>query len=157
MPGLLLPQRSNLYSRLCRRFKVCLRLYLRVNFVQLLLPVFWRVPDGMPRKVITKFQHFSLFYFVICFIGCMTEFCSCRDIDSNPNYVDCEDQFQQIYLVCIGSCAHGDFACLAVCNRDYESSVKDCPCQENCPNGCPCPSYTCQGNGFHTTDPSLKL
>ena len=89
---------------------------------------------------------------VISYIGCMTEFCSCRDIDSNPNYVDCEDQFQQIYLVCIGNCAHGDFACLAVCNRDYESSVKDCPCQENCPNGCPCPSYTCQGNGFHKTE-----
>ena len=77
----------------------------------------------------------------------MTEFCSCRDVDSNPDFVACEDAFQQIYLTCIGKCPHGDYPCLAKCNREYEASVKDCPCQENCPNGCPCPNYSCRGNG----------
>ena len=42
-------------------------------------------------------------------------------------------------------------SCLPDCNRDYNTNVKECPCQENCPNGCPCPNYSCQG----TTSPSI--
>ena len=69
------------------------------------------------------------------------------EIDTNPDFVACEDAFEQIYLTCIGNCPHGDYPCLADCNREYDASIKDCPCQENCPNGCPCPNYLCQGFG----------
>ena len=75
--------------------------------------------------------------------GCLTPFCSCRNIDSNQDFLQCEDKFQQIYLQCIVGCPHDDYLCLPNCNRDYEINLRDCPCQENCPNGCPCPNYTC--------------
>ena len=82
---------------------------------------------------------------------CLTPFCSCRNLDQNSDYVECEDYFERIYLQCIVSCPHEDLLCLPNCNRDYDTNVKECPCQENCPNGCPCPNYTCQG----TTTPTV--
>ena len=33
--------------------------------------------------------------------------------------------------------------CLSDCNRIYDENYKDCPCQENCPGGCPCPNFEC--------------
>ena len=36
-----------------------------------------------------------------------------------------------------------DPQCLSTCNRQYVQSLAQCPCQEGCPNGCPCPDYEC--------------
>ena len=65
------------------------------------------------------------------------------DVDSNPDFVACKAEFQQVFLTCIENCAENDYACLSQCNREYDSNMRDCPCQENCPDGCPCPSYSC--------------
>ena len=73
---------------------------------------------------------------------------SCRDIDSNPDHVICVEYFQQILSNCIEDCIPGDIPCSNKCNRQYEASLNDCPCQKNCINGCPCPNYTCVGKGL---------
>ena len=70
--------------------------------------------------------------------------CSCKDIDSNPDYIACQNKIEEIYIQCILGCSHDDYECLPECNRDYHENDKECPCQENCPNGCPCPKYPCQ-------------
>ena len=52
---------------------------------------------------------------------------------------------EQVYVQCILGCSHDDDSCLPDCNREYKANIEECPCQENCPNGCPCPNYTCPG------------
>ena len=32
---------------------------------------------------------------------------------------------------------------MSECTRVYNEQLAHCPCHENCPNGCPCPSYEC--------------
>ena len=44
---------------------------------------------------------------------------------------------------CVLQCAAGDNACLQNCAREYADDLRNCPCQENCPTGCPCPDYQC--------------
>ena len=29
------------------------------------------------------------------------------------------------------------------CTRDYAEGIENCPCNSNCPNGCPCPDFVC--------------
>ena len=43
---------------------------------------------------------------------------------------------------CVNAC-FGDNVCVQQCNREYEENRVNCPCQENCPEGCPCPAYEC--------------
>ena len=33
--------------------------------------------------------------------------------------------------------------CVAECARVYNESILDCPCNQFCPEGCPCPNYNC--------------
>ena len=92
--------------------------------------------------------------------GCMTPFCSCHDYLSNPDYIACERQAEVGYNRCLIECPTGDFLCIAACNREYESTLEDCPCQKNCPSGCPCPDYQCTDQTTTvettTTAPSKK-
>ena len=41
------------------------------------------------------------------------------------------------YLQCIERCQHEE-PCLGECNREYYQHLKTCPCDDYCPNGCPC-------------------
>ena len=43
---------------------------------------------------------------------------------------------------CLNDCGE-DSACRSACNRDYSDSINNCPCEENCPFGCPCSEYDC--------------
>ena len=52
---------------------------------------------------------------------------------------------------CVVLCEVGDNACFQTCAREYAENLKNCPCQENCPTGCPCPDYQCPAT---TTGPS---
>ena len=99
-----------------------------------LLKCFQIVRQIRPKKVINWNWPFQ---------GCTSDFCTCRDLTTDPDFIACERQFQIEYLTCIDDCSHDDVRCLAACSREYDDSLKDCPCQENCPTGCPCPDYVC--------------
>ena len=73
----------------------------------------------------------------------MSHFCACQNVESNPDYIACMDMFEDIYIKCLLGCSHDD-SCLTYCNREYKANIEECPCQDNCPNGCPCPNYACQ-------------
>ena len=100
---------------------------------------------------------------------CPSDFCKCRDVESDPNFTACEKTIRDEYSDCIVSCSPGDFTCVSICSRNYDEAlklgwqkfyeatlavhceiyhasklfIKNCPCNENCPQGCPCPNYTC--------------
>jgi hypothetical protein len=62
-----------------------------------------------------------------------------------PNYEEkdkCEAKANEDYLHCIGDC-DDDTSCLSGCSRLYNDQLTSCPCNENCPDGCPCPIYEC--------------
>ena len=66
----------------------------------------------------------------------------CDDIDANDDWHRCEDGLQ----IELGECFEGcgtDSLCLIDCSSDFEIALKDCPCMENCPDGCPCPNWDC--------------
>ena len=44
---------------------------------------------------------------------------------------------------CIVRCQIGDNTCFGKCKREYDENLQNCPCQERCPLGCPCPNYQC--------------
>ena len=67
----------------------------------------------------------------------------CGDRTSNPDYAKCEEHMKADYTSCITLCPPGDSTCLAACVGQYNENLKNCPCNENCPLGCPCPNYTC--------------
>merc|ERR1719210_2883281 len=44
---------------------------------------------------------------------------------------------------CIYNCEdNGD--CESDCVAQFKGRTADCPCEENCPGGCPCDSYECE-------------
>ena len=57
--------------------------------------------------------------------------------------------------MCIRDCAAGDFVCIAGCSRQLDENKQLCPCQESCPNGCPCPEYTCPDGPITTTTTTM--
>ena len=67
----------------------------------------------------------------------------CGDQTSNPDYAKCEEYMKANYTSCINICPPGDSTCLAACVEQYNENLNNCPCNENCPLGCPCPNYTC--------------
>ena len=95
--------------------------------------------------------------------ACTSTFCACTDFENSEDYLQCEEgiinknfknihelnltilkaYFNRIYNICILSCSNGDFMCIGACSREYEANMATCPCQSGCPNGCPCPEYTC--------------
>ena len=74
---------------------------------------------------------------------CPSPFCTCQDFQSNPDYIACKNKFEDIYARCLNQCTSNDFECIATCTRDFDRNLLDCPCRQNCPNGCPCDNYKC--------------
>ena len=87
---------------------------------------------------------------------CATEFCSCRDYETNENYKECKKHHERDYDRCVLSCEAGDFTCLAVCSRDFNNAVETCPCKSGCPLGCPCPDYECTNESTTTVSPTAE-
>ena len=75
--------------------------------------------------------------------SCQNPVCRCYDMENNPDYVLCENFYRNLYSKCVVSCAVGDNECFQKCVREYAENMKECPCEENCPLGCPCPVYQC--------------
>ena len=73
---------------------------------------------------------------------CESSFCQCVDPESNSDFINCERYFTGVYVDCASDCG-SDLACNSVCARQFDENMKQCPCQEQCPAGCPCPQYDC--------------
>ena len=41
--------------------------------------------------------------------------------------------------------------CEVECQKGYKEEYANCPCQANCPTGCPCPGYQCSNSTITTT------
>ena len=76
-----------------------------------------------------------------CF-DCASLFCQCANQELNADFIACETRYTSIYIDCVSGCGT-DLACNGVCSREFDNHLKSCPCQENCPSGCPCPVYQC--------------
>ena len=69
-------------------------------------------------------------------------FFQCDDIDNNDDWHRCEDGLAIELGDCFDTC-FGDSSCIIDCGKQYENSIKDCPCMEGCPDGCPCDNWDC--------------
>ena len=80
-----------------------------------------------------------------CPLGCdqclETSFCQCHR-DQSVDKINCEDEANQNYFDCVIGCG-GDAECIGMCARDNDQNLSNCPCNELCPNGCPCPNWQC--------------
>ena len=58
----------------------------------------------------------------------------------------CENKVLSNYYLCTSGCNESDDQplCMSECNRGYVEELKKCPCNENCPDGCPCPEFECE-------------
>ena len=100
-----------------------------------------------------EFFAFQLTLHIGCPNGCQNcenDLCQCYIPDEDRNYLQCKQQIQLQFDQCVSKCDH-DIICDVVCELDYQEGLKDCPCQENCPTGCPCPNYQCQQSSTSST------
>lgn len=47
------------------------------------------------------------------------------------------------YAACTLACSIGDLLCVGQCSRQFNENLELCPCQSQCPHGCPCPEFEC--------------
>lgn len=87
---------------------------------------------------------------------CVSDFCACKDYENNENYKECKKQRERDYDKCLLSCEPGDFSCLAVCSRELNNALETCPCQSDCPHGCPCPNFECPYEPTTTVSPTQE-
>merc|ERR1712142_830279 len=89
-----------------------------------------------------------------CFDGCDDcehPICNqCLDAEANEDYKTCELDLEATLQECLAGCT-GDSSCVLGCSNYYATKLADCPCTENCPNGCPCDSYDCNQTTTTTT------
>ncbi|CAG5109592.1 Oidioi.mRNA.OKI2018_I69.chr2.g4112.t1.cds [Oikopleura dioica] len=75
---------------------------------------------------------------------CPADICNiCAFPEENEEHIKCLADLEQELMECIGNCG-GNSSCLTLCTVEYSQNILDCPCEENCPNGCPCPHYECE-------------
>ena len=74
---------------------------------------------------------------------CDSSFCQCVDPELNADFIKCEQYVTSVYVECASKCG-SDLACNSGCARQFDEDMKQCPCQEKCPGGCPCPGYDCE-------------
>ena len=78
-------------------------------------------------------------------IGCASEYCLCTDPERNEQYQNCRGKAEDAYRACSWPCHH-DFDCIVECEIAFRYQMDNCPCQTNCPRGCPCDDYECEAN-----------
>ena len=76
-------------------------------------------------------------------IDCENLICSCKDDTNGKNLDACAAEQSDILGNCTLGC-YGDTDCQLSCLETFETNYSKCPCQKNCPLGCPCPEYECK-------------
>ena len=74
---------------------------------------------------------------------CENLICSCKDDTNGKNLDACAAEITGI----LGNCTLGcksETDCQLSCLETFERNYSNCPCQKNCPLGCPCPEYECK-------------
>merc|ERR1712131_12458 len=75
--------------------------------------------------------------------GCDHYLCNqCEDVEANEDFHRCEDTLANELAQCLAACG-GSSSCIIGCSSNYETDLKNCPCMEGCPQGCPCAEYDC--------------
>ena len=82
---------------------------------------------------------------------CPSTFCTCYDYETSPEYIKCMKYFESVYFACLVGCDIADTLCLATCIRDLDQNTLECPCADNCPDGCSCDNYECNGMSTDAT------
>ena len=83
--------------------------------------------------------------------GCESPYCVCYGDSEDEEKKECLDKLDQVYVSCLVNCEH-EVVCVSKCVREYNEGVLECPCNEGCPQGCPCPNYECSTET--TTEPT---
>ena len=76
-------------------------------------------------------------------IDCENLICSCKDDTNGKNLDVCAAEQSDILGNCTLGC-NGETDCQLSCLETFETNYSKCPCQKNCPLGCPCPEYECK-------------
>ena len=74
---------------------------------------------------------------------CENLICSCKDNTNDKNLDACVAEQNSILGNCTLGC-NGETDCQLACLERFETNYSNCPCQKNCPLGCPCPEYECK-------------
>jgi len=75
--------------------------------------------------------------------GCANSICVCARPDEDPDYVTCAAWVKSVYNECFTRCTPGNVDCVSECARNFNAMISQCPCQAECPSGCPCEAYQC--------------
>ena len=89
--------------------------------------------------------------------GCVSPFCTCADFEDNLDYQECKKAADNEAGICADECDIDDVDCIVKCYTDRVDQIKECPCQEKCPNGCPCDNYECQHGPIDITDKAVLV
>ena len=81
-----------------------------------------------------------------CILGCENcpaDVCSiCAFPEENEDHLKCFAELENELFQCIQNCG-GSSSCVTLCTVQYSQNILNCPCEEGCPDGCPCPNYQC--------------
>ncbi|CAG5108397.1 Oidioi.mRNA.OKI2018_I69.chr1.g3776.t1.cds [Oikopleura dioica] len=84
-----------------------------------------------------------------CILGCencSADICNaCAFPEENEDHVKCLAEFERELIECIQNCG-GNSSCVSLCTVQYSQDILNCPCEEGCPDGCPCPNFDCGDN-----------
>ena len=65
-----------------------------------------------------------------------------QEKETNEDWNTCLNENSWVAGRCIHAC-NGDRDCDADCSDQFWYRQRECPCEENCIGGCPCPYYSC--------------
>ena len=69
----------------------------------------------------------------------------------------CTDNCHFYRQKCRDQCLVNDYFCITKCEETLASCIRDCPCQENCPEGCSkCDTFYCKCQSDEPTDEQLE-
>ena len=74
-----------------------------------------------------------------------------RNIFNHLEHEKCKSNADEIQAKCLKGCHVGDSRCIQLCTVGYTNELNNCPCGKNCPDGCPCDIWECEGDWWETT------